>query len=474
MTVFGFDWWQWLALAQHELLLFAGVFFLIGAADDLAIDFAWLWLKLTGRAQTSEVDRSELQVRELHGAAAIFIPAWNEANVIGDTIRHALGSWQQTNLRLYVGCYRNDPATISAAMAAACGDERLRIVIHDRAGPSTKADCLNRLYAAMRDDEQRTGAEFSMTVLHDAEDLVDPGGLAMLDQAVAKGAQFAQLPVEPLPQTDSRWLGSHYCEEFAEAHAKAMVVRDAMGAGLPAAGVGCAVSRDALRRLSHGKPNGDPFRTDSLTEDYELGLAIAQSGGTCRFLRARGSDGLLIATRAYFPAKLDEVVRQKTRWVHGIALQGWDQIGWGNGLIERWMRARDRRGPMTALLLLLGYSLIALTALGWTAIGLGYGQAVEFSPLLKWLLIANFAAFIWRAVFRFAFTAREYGPAEGARAVLRIPLTNIISIMAGRRAVFAYAKTLMGSAIIWDKTDHTSHPARMPQARLTPAQAGVQ
>jgi bacteriophage N4 adsorption protein B len=30
--------WQWLALLQHELLLFAGIFFLIGAADDLAVD----------------------------------------------------------------------------------------------------------------------------------------------------------------------------------------------------------------------------------------------------------------------------------------------------------------------------------------------------------------------------------------------------------------------------------------------------
>ncbi|MBV7259202.1 glycosyl transferase family protein [Erythrobacter crassostreae] len=469
MTVFGFDAWQWLALFQLELLLFAGVFFLIGAADDLAIDLTWIWLKLTGRAKTREVDRAAMQAKKLHGSAAIFIPAWHEANVIGDTIRHALLSWPQKNLRLYVGCYRNDPATITAAMAAAQGDARFRIVIHDRSGPSTKADCLNRLHEAMRDDERRSGTRFSLAVFHDAEDLVDPAGLALLDQAIAKGADFAQLPVEALPQEQSRWLGSHYCEEFAEAHAKSMVVRDALGAALPAAGVGCAVSRKALSELSRGRVGAKPFREDSLTEDYELGLAVAQSGGTCRFVRARGSDGLLIATRAYFPAKLDEVVRQKTRWVHGIALQGWDRIGWGSSLIEVWMRARDRRGPMTAFLLLIGYTVLALTALGWAAIGLGYGEPVALSPVLKWLLIANFAAFLWRALSRFAFTAREYGVAEGLRALLRIPLTNIISIMAGRRAIFAYAKTLMGSAIVWDKTPHTTHPARMP-----PAGSGLQ
>ena len=33
--------WQWFALLQHELLLFAGIFFLIGAADDLAVLIGW-------------------------------------------------------------------------------------------------------------------------------------------------------------------------------------------------------------------------------------------------------------------------------------------------------------------------------------------------------------------------------------------------------------------------------------------------
>ena len=32
------DFWHWLALCQHELLLFAGVFFLIGALDDVLVD----------------------------------------------------------------------------------------------------------------------------------------------------------------------------------------------------------------------------------------------------------------------------------------------------------------------------------------------------------------------------------------------------------------------------------------------------
>lgn len=81
--------WQWLALLQHELLLFAGVFFLIGALDDLAVDGLWLWLKATGRALTPRRRRAALQARVLHGQMAVIIPAWREAAVIGQTIRPA-------------------------------------------------------------------------------------------------------------------------------------------------------------------------------------------------------------------------------------------------------------------------------------------------------------------------------------------------------------------------------------------------
>ncbi|MDZ4271402.1 MAG: glycosyltransferase, partial [Erythrobacter sp.] len=221
MSILELDLWQWASLLQHELLLFAGVFFLIGAVDDLAVDAVWLWLKASGQAVTQRRSRRSLQNRSLHGHAAVLIPAWQESAVIGATIRHMFDSWPQPNLRLYVGCYRNDPATLAAATAAARGDVRLRLVVHDRDGPSTKADCLNRLYAAMTTDEARAGHRFASVVFHDAEDMVDPAALGLLDETIADGADFVQLPVEPLVQQRGGWIarhiGSHYCEEFAEA-----------------------------------------------------------------------------------------------------------------------------------------------------------------------------------------------------------------------------------------------------------------
>ena len=463
---------HWLALVEYELLLFAGFFFLIGALDELAVDIVWGWLRLTGRARAFTFPRAQACEHQLAGRAAVFIPTWQEDRVISDTIAHALAAWKQTDLRLFVGCYGNDAATVEAAMRGTGLDPRVRLVVHDNAGPTTKADCLNRLYRAMEDDERRTGIRFRMVLLHDAEDMVDSAALGLLDQAM-DGADFVQLPVLPVPQRDSRWVGSHYCEEFAEAHGKTLVVRDALTASLPAAGVGCVFGRDMLERVGMGHwgeaQASGPFSVESLTEDYELGLKVAELGGQSRFLRVRDEHGRLVATRAYFPGRIDSAVRQKSRWVHGIALQGWERLGWTGGPGEFWMRLRDRRGLLSALVLLSGYALLVLAVISAVLSLFGQETTWHDDRVVLLLVYANLASFVWRAMMRFAFTAREYGAAEGARSVLRIPVSNIIAILAARRALSAYLRTLAGSPVTWEKTDHDAHPVReqaMPELKV--------
>ena len=454
-----------LQLVRQELFLFAAFWFVVGAFDELAVDLAWFWLRLTGRARTGRLPQGFAQ-EELHGRAAVLVPAWCEAEVIGAMVRHTLAAWRQKGLVLYVGCYRNDPATLAAAIAAAGDDPRLRIVVHDAEGPTTKADCLNRLYEALCADEARGGVPFCSVILQDAEDMVHPAGLVLLDRALDR-ADFAQLPVRPEPQPGSRWIAGHYADEFAESHAKAMVVRDWLGAALPAAGVGCGFSRSALRALAivreaeggDRKRAGGPFAAECLTEDYELGLLIARMGGRGRFVRCRDDAGQLVATRSYFPESIETAVRQKTRWVHGIALQGWERLGWTGRPVDLWMALRDRRGPMTSLVLAAAYALLAIEAVFVLAGLAGYHAPPPGSPLLGGMLAICTFAFGWRMALRLVFTAREYGLAEGLRAVLRIPLANVIAIMSGRRALFAYVRSLGGMAVTWDKTEHCSHPA---------------
>src|SRR3546814_5780456 len=80
---------------------------------------------------------------------------------------------------------------------------------------------------------------------------------------------MVQLPVLPLADPQSRWIGGHYLDEFAESHGKDLVVREALGASVPSAGVGCAINRNMMDRIV-AMNGGRPFDEASITEDYEL------------------------------------------------------------------------------------------------------------------------------------------------------------------------------------------------------------
>ncbi|MFV0644429.1 MAG: hypothetical protein ACK5NN_08005 [Sphingomonadaceae bacterium] len=109
--------------------------------------------------------------------------------------------------------------------------------------------------------------------------------------------------------------------------------------------------------------------------------------------------------------------------------------------------------------MMIAYFLLVSSAMT-TIIHLVAGQPLMEIPLLVWMLLGlNLAALIWRASLRFAFTSRDYGPVEGLMAVIRIPIANIIAIMAARRAIQAYICVLAGQKLHWDKTDHDRHPA---------------
>ena len=92
---------------------------------------------------------------------------------------------------------------------------------------------------------------------------------------------------------------------------------------------------------------GDPFDPTCLTEDYELGLKIKALGGTTALVRVRcpGEAGV-VATQRAFPGQLCETARrQKTRWLLGIALAGWDRLGWPGRVSPTaiWWRVTARR-----------------------------------------------------------------------------------------------------------------------------------
>ena len=108
--------------------------------------------------------------------------------------------------------------------------------------------------------------------------------------------------------------------------------------------------RAARSYVGERETNNQPFNTDSLTEDYDVGARLAQRGMQsifCRFpvsfrVQRQTSFGfspkkevrlrMALCVREYFPDTFRAAYRQKARWIVGICFQGWQQVGWSGSL----------------------------------------------------------------------------------------------------------------------------------------------
>ena len=444
------------AAVQYELLLFAIAGLLIGGLDDLVMDLLYLGRTLKREllvyTRYPRMTALTLPEAEHPGTIAVLVPAWQEEAVIGGMLRTCLDRWNRGSFRIFVGLYPNDPATIKAVAVVAEGDARVRMVILPHGGGTTKADCLNHCWAALLREERETGRRFKGVVLHDAEDVVHADEIRLFD-VMTDRFDMVQIPVRPLLAKHSRWIAGHYADEFAESHGKHLVLREAIGAAVPSAGVGCCFSRRMLGMVATRR-HGLPFDAASLTEDYEIGLRIAELKGKTALIVMRDAEGGLICTQEHFPETLGDAVRQKARWFAGISLAGWDRMGWRGSFTERWMRLHDRRAGLSALVLFAAY----LATLGYgLQLALAAAGLAPLPPLPRWIdsaLLVTGLLMLWRLAFRFIFAARAYGLEQGLYSVPRVFLGNIIAMMAARRAVAIYLRQLAGGRVIWDKTRH--------------------
>jgi adsorption protein B len=442
----------------RELLLVTAVLIALSGLDDLFIDFVFfgrtLWRRLTVYSRHPRASAESLR-RPDPAPIAIIVPAWDESAVIGQMLTNLLDRLDYPRYRVFVGVYPNDPSTRAAIAAVA--DHHVQTVVCGDPGPTTKADCLNHLWTAVLAHEARAGEAFKAIVLHDAEDVIHPQELWIYDALIPRLA-MVQLPVLPLPDPGSRWISGHYADEFAESHAKDLVVREALGAAVPSAGVATAIERQYLGRIAV-LAGGAPFDAACLTEDYELGHRLKALGGRAALVRLQSADErMVVATREHFPATFDAALRQKTRWLIGIGLSGWDRLGWPGGLADRYMLLRDRKALLTALLSVIGYA-VALLVLADVLLRALVPAAALLPPLtgpgLKALLYFNAGLLLWRLAMRAAFTAHAYGPFEGIRAVPRALASNVINAAAAWCAITRYRRIVAGDVpMSWDKTAH--------------------
>ncbi|HWB85125.1 MAG TPA: glycosyl transferase family protein [Bryobacteraceae bacterium] len=452
---------MWLDHWVLVCLIPLAMWILLSGLDDLFIDLVFF---LTGKQQFPWPSEAELALAPRR-RIAILVPLWREDRVIGKMLDHNLSVILYENYDVFVGVYPNDEPTIRAVWEASRRHARVHVAICPQPGPTSKGDCLNSLYERMREFERENDAHFDVILTHDAEDLVHPESLRLIDH-YASDFQMVQIPVLPLPTGSLECTHSLYCDEFAEYQIKDIPVRQRLGGFLPSNGVGTGFSRAVLESLAAGE-QGRVFDPDCLTEDYENGFRVHAHGYRQIFVPLRFVDSAPVATREFFPARLRQAVRQRSRWVAGIALQGWERHGWRVPRKQLYWFWRDRKGLIGNL-----FSPVAnVLFVYWTVRFLWTGRSWEAGASLPVWLLSTFWATLVLSVFQMGVraqcAARVYGWRFAAAVPVRVLWGNLINCSATVAALWQFASArLQRRAVTWRKTEHVypRHGA-VPQER---------
>ena len=377
---------------------------------------------------------------------AIFVPLWHEHRVIGQMLERNLASIQYANYDFFVGVYPNDPLTIRAVSEAAAHDPRIHLAEVPHNGPTSKGDCLNWIYRRMKAFESVHSVRFEIVITHDAEDLIHPESLRLVNW-FSSDYQMIQVPVLALPTPVGEFTHGLYCDEFAEYQSKDIPVRRWLGGFLPGNGVGTGIAREALEHLAACQRDRI-FDPDCLTEDYETGYRLFAQGCRQLFLPLRFDGAGPVATREYFPRAFRAAVRQRSRWVTGIALQSWQRHGWRVPTRQLYWFWRDRKGlvgnlisPAANLLFLYGLC------------GRGFGAALP--PWAATLCAATlFVSFLHLGI-RISACRRVYGLRFAAFVPLRMLYGNAVNSLATAAALRQYFAALVKHRrLAWRKTEH--------------------
>jgi adsorption protein B len=473
-------WPYWLAHYYSALeiaTVIVGAIILVSSLDDLVIDL-WYWSRRLYRKFTAERQFRPLTVEQLlardQQPLAIMLPAWLEYDVIAPMIENMVSTLDYQQYVVFVGTYINDQRTIDEVERMRRRYKQLHRVEVPHAGPTCKADCLNWVIQAIFLHEQTHGISFAGVVLHDSEDVLHPLELRLFNYLLPR-KDMIQLPVVSLERNWYEWVAGTYMDEFAEWHGKDLVVRESMTDSVPSAGVGTCFSRRALQVLADETQN-QPFNTDSLTEDYDVGARLYRYGMSSIFVRFPVQYRVLrkswfrpqyesnlempLCVREFFPDTFRTAFRQKARWTLGIGLQGWEQVGWTGSFANRYLLFRDRKGVVTSFVSIIAYlilvQLLALIVLRSSGLwNTSFPTPFDSNGLIRYLLLANGIALLWRIAHRYYFTTVLYGWQHGLLSIPRMVVGNFVNFMAAARAwrMFLVGK-LLNRKLVWDKTMH--------------------
>ena len=453
------------------------IFLVISGIDDLFIDvsfwFRHFYRKLFVYKKHAYHDHKALY-NVTEKPLAIMLPAWQEHGVVAPMAEFAAKTFDYENYHIFVGTYPNDPQTQEEVDEVCARFPNVHKVVCARPGPTSKADCLNNIIAAITLFEEQAKFQFSGFILHDSEDVITAMELRLYNYLVDEN-DLIQLPVYPFARRWFDFTCGHYIDEFAELHGKDVPIREALVGQVPSAGVGTCFSRQAVQLLIE-EGDGIAFDVQSLTEDYDIGIRLKNRGFKEIFVRypviteehqkahhflsgKNIRESAVISVREYFPDTFSTAVRQKSRWIIGIVFQGMKNNAWSHDWKMNYFLWRDRKGGLTNIIGFL--SIIILLQLG--AIWLvdhfnedayrflsAYGNEVWLAILLK----INLFLLINRVLQRIVFVKSYYGWWQSILSVPRMFWGNVINFFANVRAIRQVLEMGDSRRVAWDKTTH--------------------
>lgn len=449
------------------------VSFSIGGLNDFFIDiyywgrqvYRWLFkrrlIKPLTLDQLLSIDEKPI---------ALLIPAWKEAGIIKKMLLNTLNTIDYRNYFIFVGCYPNDPETQAEVDQVSEAYPQVIKVINSKPGPTTKADNLNEIYRGLCHFEKETGLTFDLVVLSDSEDIHHPLSFKLFNYLMPR-FEMIQIPIIPLEMPWHSFVGGVYMDEFAENHLKELIVREKIAQILPSAGTSTAFWRESLKKLEQ-ENNQQIFNPRSLTEDYEIGIRFGKLGlkqiilvqwvervvtkkGQARPKKVKE----LVATRAFFLDKFRKAMRQRARWVYGIAWQGLKNIGWDRNLKTSYTLLRDRIAFFTNFLYFFGYLLIGYLLTVW-AVRL-FRPEFRIPSLIRpdeiWWKFALLVMFFlcWRILMRIVFVKKIYGLGQALLSPVRIVVGNILNFFSSGLAMLWLIRAVSTRREQgWIKTEH--------------------
>jgi cellulose synthase/poly-beta-1,6-N-acetylglucosamine synthase-like glycosyltransferase len=221
---------------------------------------------------------------------AVFMPAHNEKNVIGSSVRSVLAAaYPHKNYTVYV--VADNCTDETAIIAKVAGAEVL-----ERTNPLQRGKQFALEWAFKQIDLNK----YDAVVILDADNHIDPEFFTVLDAHLERGEKVIQAYGETKNATDS-WVSMNNAYMYWYMY-RLMMIRQRLGLSVWLAGAGVCISTEILQSVG--------WRVTSLVDDVEY---------TCQLL-LKGHKVHLAAGAVLYdqkPSNLLDSMKQRLRWIRG-------------------------------------------------------------------------------------------------------------------------------------------------------------